>query len=102
MRSNYGSAPSGGHFSLTFFTGVAVGVALGMLFAPSEGRQLRTELSGRAQRFSKRTAEHYNDAAEVMSDWVERGRSATSAGRDAFRRTRARVNGAVSDESAGV
>ena len=37
MRQFNHSAPSGGHFSLTFFTGVALGVALGMLFAPSEG-----------------------------------------------------------------
>lgn len=92
-QSNYSSAPSGGHVSMTFFTGVALGVALGMLFAPSDGRQLRTQLSDRAQRFGRRTAETYNDAAAVMSDWVERGRSATNAGRDAFRRTREQANG---------
>jgi gas vesicle protein len=87
-QSNHTSAASGGHISLLFFTGMAVGVALGMLFAPSEGRQLRTQLSDRAQRFGRRTADTYNEAAAMMSDWVERGRSATSAGRDAFRRTR--------------
>ena|SRR6188768_3394755 len=93
MRQFNHSAPSGGHFSLTFFTGVALGVALGMLFAPSEGRQLRSELSDRAQRLGRKTADTYNGAAETMGEWVERGRSATSAGREAFRRTRARANG---------
>ena len=97
MRQFNHSAPSGGHFSLTFFTGVAIGVALGMLFAPSEGRQLRSQLTDRAQRFGKKTADTYNEAAEMMGDWVERGRSATSAGREAFRRTRA--NGGVETEA---
>ena len=89
MRQFNQSAHSGGHFSLTFFTGVAVGVALGMLFAPSEGRELRSQITDRAQRFGKKTADTYNEAAETMGDWVERGRSATAAGREAFRRTRA-------------
>lgn len=94
-QSNYTSAASGGHISLTFFTGMAIGVALGMLFAPSDGRQLRSQLGDRAQRFGRRTAETYNEAASMMSDWVERGRSATSAGRDAFRRTRDRADGEI-------
>ena len=79
---------AGGHFSLAFFTGVALGVALGMLFAPYEGRQLRFNLSDSAQRFRRKTMDTYQDAAEMMGDFVERGRSATSAGREAFRRTR--------------
>ena len=94
-QSNYTSAPSGGHFSLTLFTGVAIGVALGMLFAPSDGRQLRSQISDRAQRFGRRTAETYSDAAAMMGEWVERGRSATSAGREAFRRTRDQANGEI-------
>ena len=52
MRQVNHTAPSGAHFSLTFFTGVALGVALGMLFAPSEGSQLRSQLTDRAQRLS--------------------------------------------------
>jgi gas vesicle protein len=94
-QSNYTPAASGGHISLLFFTGMAVGVALGMLFAPSEGRQLRSQLSDRAQRFGRKTADRYSDAAAMMNDWVERGRSATSAGREAFRRTRERANGEI-------
>ena len=89
---------AGGHFSLAFFSGVALGVALGMLFAPYEGRQLRFHLSDGAQRFGRKTVDTYNDAAEKMSDLVERGRSATSAGRDAFRRARARASGEVGAE----
>ena len=91
-QSNHTSAASGGHFSLMFFTGMAIGVGLGMLFAPSDGRQFRSHLGDRAQRFGRRTAETYNVAAALMSDWVERCRSATSAGREAFRRTRERAN----------
>jgi gas vesicle protein len=97
MRQLNQSAPSGGHFSLTFFTGVAIGVALGMLFAPSEGRELRSQLTDRAQRLGRKTADTYNGAAETMSEWVERGRSATAAGTEAFRRTRA--NGGVGTDA---
>jgi gas vesicle protein len=97
-QSNHTSASSGGHISLLFFTGMGIGVALGMLFAPSDGRQLRTQLSDRAQRFGRRTADTYSDAAAMMSDWVERGRSATSAGREAFRRTREQANGEIAAE----
>jgi gas vesicle protein len=94
MRYENQSA-AGGHFSLAFFTGVGIGVALGMLFAPSDGRHFRSELSDRAQRFRRRTVDTYNDAAEMMNDLVERGSSAASAGREAFRRTRARADGEV-------
>ena len=99
MRQFNHTAPSGGHFSLTFFTGVALGVALGMLFAPSEGRQLRSQISDRAQRLGRKTADTYTGAAEVMGEWVERGRSATAAGREAFRSTRARATSGMEAES---
>jgi gas vesicle protein len=98
MRQFNHSAPSGGHISLTFFTGVAMGVALGMLFAPSEGRELRSQITDRAQRLRRKTADTYNEATEAMGDWVERGRSATSAGREAFRHARSRANGEVGTE----
>ena len=87
------SSTNGGHISMTFFTGMALGVALGMLFAPSEGSQLRSRLRDDAERWGRRTADTYNDAAKMMGDWVERGRSATEAGRDAFRRTREQAHG---------
>ena len=58
MRQFNHTAPSGAHFSLTFFTGVALGVALGMLFAPSEGRQLRSQLTDRAQRLGAQDGRH--------------------------------------------
>jgi gas vesicle protein len=90
MRYAHQPAASG-HFSLAFFSGVAIGVALGMLFAPYEGRQLRFNLSDGAQRFGRKTMDTYNDAADRVGDFVERGRSATSAGREAFRRTREHV-----------
>jgi gas vesicle protein len=90
----------GGHSSLAFIAGIAVGVAVGMLFAPSPGGQLRSKLSDGAQRLGRRTADTYNDAAHMMSDWVERGRSATEAGREAFRR--ARSSGAETQDGADV
>jgi gas vesicle protein len=99
MRHVNHSSASGGHFSLTFFTGVAIGVALGMLFAPSEGRALWSQITERAHRLGRKTADTYNGAAEMMGDWVERGRSATSAGREAFRRARARGNGEAGTEA---
>ena len=88
-------AAGGSVFPLAFFTGMAIGAAIGVLFAPSEGQRLRTQIRDGAGRVRRNAMGRYQDAAHAVGDIVERGRSATAAGRDAFRQ--ARANGPAPD-----
>jgi hypothetical protein len=81
--ANYPKASNGG-YGLSLLCAVGVGVALGLLFAPSDGRRLRGQIRDGAQRLGRRTAEGYSSAQRTVSDMVERGRSAVHTGRMAF------------------
>jgi len=56
-----------------FFTGLAIGVTIGILFAPDKGKNTRNKigsLKGKAKDFANSAAEHLeglqNDANEIM------------------------------------
>jgi hypothetical protein len=85
--SDYGRSSNGGH-GFAILSALAFGVAMGMLFAPSEGRRLRGQLRDGAQRWGKRAADGYNTAARSASELLDRGRSAVNSGRDAFQDAR--------------
>ena len=55
-------------------TGTALGVGLGMLFAPKAGSALRTELSEEASAFATQAQERYRQATQDAGEWVETGK----------------------------
>jgi gas vesicle protein len=69
------------NFALGLLCGVAVGAALGLLFAPSDGKQLRGKVGESAKWLGNQSKEVYDRASRTVSD-------AMSAGRDAFHKTR--------------
>jgi gas vesicle protein len=90
--SNYGKASNGGSHAFAILSALAFGVAVGMLFAPSEGRRLRGQLKDGAQRLGRRAADGYNSAAETATHLLDRGRSAVDTGREAFQQARSDVH----------
>jgi len=82
---------SGNEFMLGVLCGAAVGAAVGLLLAPRAGSELRTQLADSAERFSKKAADTYSRASDVVNDLVGRGREAAERGREKFEEVRANV-----------
>ena len=88
--SAYGRSANGGH-GFAILAALALGVAVGMLIAPSEGRRLRGQIRDSAQRLGRRTSEGYNTAARKVTDMLDQGKSAVTTGREAFHEARTGV-----------
>lgn len=73
-----------GSFLTGLLTGVAVGIGLGMLFAPQAGSDLRHRLADSAGTLKSRANETYNQASAKVQDAVERGREAMNRGRETW------------------
>jgi gas vesicle protein len=100
-----------GSFVLGLVTGAAIGVGLGILFAPKSGKELRGQLSEQAGTLANQASDGYKRAAESASDWADRGRDIYGKARDAvsrgadeaerqIRNTSAQVSDAVADYAA--
>jgi len=57
-----------------FVWGLAVGAALGLLFAPMSGRELRQEIGSRGRRFKDAAMEKAEELEEMVSDGFHRAR----------------------------
>jgi len=82
----YGNAAARSNgFVMGLLCGVAVGAALGLLFAPKAGSELRNQLADSTERFRRRAgeaaSEAYNQASSTVDDLVDKGRSAVRRGR---------------------
>lgn len=76
-------------FVMGLLCGAAVGAALGLLFAPKPGSELRNQLYDSTERMRRRAGEAYNQASDKMTDLVDKGRSAVRRGRQTVEDTMA-------------
>jgi gas vesicle protein len=92
-----------GTFMVGMLCGAAVGAALGLMFAPKSGAEMRHQLadqterlrqraSDQADRLRQRASDAYTGASQTINDVVARGREALDVGRETFQK--ARPNGA--------
>jgi len=98
---------SGGAGFLWFLAGLGIGAAVGILYAPKSGDEMRQQLRDVAQESSNTVRERARQAREQAGSWAEKGRdylnqqreqirSAVDAGRSAYREaTSENVEGAT-------
>ena len=77
MGSENESRSSAGAVTLALFTGIAVGVIIGILFAPKPGNQTRRELIEKGEKFIELSR-------ESLSDFMEKTRDITQVGKQKF------------------
>jgi len=61
--------------------GAALGAAIGLLFAPKPGSELRSQLYDSTERLRRKAGEAYNQASDTVEDLVDKGRTAVRRGR---------------------
>lgn len=106
----YESSGNGGGFVMGLITGAAVGAALGLMFAPKRGADLRDDIARSTEGVRRRASRAYDAVSDTVSDLaskggsmvshvlskseglVEQGQKAVEAGRDVVDQTRSAVN----------
>jgi gas vesicle protein len=76
MADRFDRSDNAGGFVMGLLTGTALGVGLGMLFAPKAGRKLRSQLSKQAGNLADTASDGYRKATETAGQWAEKGRDA--------------------------
>jgi gas vesicle protein len=70
---------------LWFLTGLGIGAAIGVLYAPRSGREMRETLVSRAEEGRSVVKERAQKAREQATDWVDKGRDLISQQREQFK-----------------
>lgn len=76
----------GGSPVVPFLWGLAVGAAVALLFAPTSGEELRTNIRTRARRFKDLAVEKAGELEETVGETYERARAKVEDELDAARR----------------
>lgn len=66
----------GGSPVAPFLWGIAIGAALGLLFAPMSGQELRREMASRGRRLKDMAVDKAEELEEMVSDGFHRARGA--------------------------
>lgn len=107
----YESRGNGGGFVMGLITGAAVGAALGLIFAPKRGSELRGDLARSTEDIRRRASRAYDTVSDTVSDLASKGgnvvsnmisksedvlaqgQKAMEVGRDVVDQTRSAVSG---------
>ena len=65
---------NGGGVAIALFAGLAVGVILGILFAPKSGKETRNDLMDKGERLMEMGKESVSDVVEKIKDLAESGK----------------------------
>jgi gas vesicle protein len=85
MRFDNGNGDNS-HFMMGLMAGALVGAALGLLFAPKPGAELRSELSDGADSLANQATKGYRKAANQASYWIDKTTEAVNRGTEEARR----------------
>lgn len=90
---HYEEESGGGGFVLGLLCGAALGAAVGLMFAPKAGTELRQTLYESTGDIRKKAQEAYGQATEQVNTYVAKGRQAVERGREAFDSARQSASG---------
>ncbi|HET7183729.1 MAG TPA: YtxH domain-containing protein [Terriglobales bacterium] len=74
-----------GNGFLWFLTGLGIGAALGVLYAPKSGRETREVLVRQAEEGRNLVMERAQRAKEQANQWVDKGRDVISQQKEQFK-----------------
>src|SRR3954468_5881347 len=75
---------SGGGFVFGLLCGAALGAAIGLMFAPKAGSELRRTLLDSTGDIRRKATDEYGQATQTVNEYVSKGREAVDRGRQAF------------------
>jgi len=78
-------ADNNGSSFLWFLTGLGVGAALGVLYAPKSGAEIRESLRGSAEGGRDFVSERAQRARQQANTWVDRGREVMNQQKEQFK-----------------
>lgn len=81
-------AAASGFSLLTFLAGAAVGAGIALLLAPTTGEETRRKLIDGARRVGQNLGDSVNTAKDEVNRRADDVRTAVTAGRDAYTRSR--------------
>lgn len=96
-EQHYEPRAQGRDFLSGLFFGALAGAAVGILFAPRSGAELRGRVADSAGRLRREAERAYDDASTLVHDAVDCGRDAIQKGRAEFKERAAKVRAEVSD-----
>ncbi len=79
--------------AIWFLSGLALGVTVGLLFAPQSGEETRIQIKEAARRSGERLREQGDDLYSKSRDLFERGRELADEASGIFERGRSLVDG---------
>jgi len=85
---HYEEETGGGGFLIGLLCGTALGAAIGLMFAPKAGSEIRQRLYESTGDIRRKAAETYDQASEQVNNMVTKGREAVDRGREAFETAR--------------
>ena len=90
---HYEEESTGGGFLIGLLCGTALGAAIGLMFAPKAGSEIRQTLYDSTGDIRRRASEKYDQATEQVNNIVTKGRQAVDRGREAFDSARQSASG---------
>lgn len=79
---------TGGGFLMGLLCGMALGAAIGLMFAPRAGNELRQTLYDSTGELRRKAANAYGQASETVNSYVSKGKQAIERGKEAFESAR--------------
>ena len=90
---HYEEEAGGGGFLIGLLCGTALGAAIGLMFAPKTGSEIRHKLRESTDDIRRKAYETYGQASEQVNNIVSKGRQAVDRGREAFDSARQSATG---------
>ena len=81
---HYEEESGGGGFVIGLLCGAALGAAVGLMFAPKAGSELRQTLVDSTGDIRKKASDAYGQATQTVNEYVSKGKDAVERGKQAF------------------